>query len=72
MKITVHEKRTEFKNIALGDIFEFEENHYMRIHNVRDVICGGVVNAILLRDGEGEYFPDDTLVYLRNAELIVE
>ena len=70
----INQKRriaTDFDEVSLGDVFQYEDDVYMRI----DDICNNrneIFNAVNLSNGDLFFFPRNETVTQVEAELIIE
>jgi hypothetical protein len=63
-------KTVLFESLALGDVFSFGSNFYMKIPLIEG--SETVANAVSLAYGFMDYFNDDALVTKVNCQLVIE
>ena len=73
LKIKIPTNQTyPFKSVNIGDLFEYNNNYYMKIETVNySEDCSIQVNAVNLKNGQLVRFLSDNQIYFLDAEMTV-
>lgn len=66
-----NKKKVTYKMIAIGDIFSYYDNLYMKTQRAISVTDGGFYNAINLKFGGFALFDDNDEIIAEKAQLVV-
>lgn len=73
LKIKIPTNQTyPFKSVNIGDLFEYNNNYYMKIETVNYSEDYSIqVNAVNLKNGQLASFLSDNQIYFLDAEMTV-
>ena len=66
-----NKKNITYKMLAIGDIFSYYDNLYMKTQRAISVTDGGFYNAINLKFGGFALFDDNDEIVAEKAQLVV-
>lgn len=66
-----NKKNVTYKMLAIGDIFSYYDNLYMKTQRAISVTDGGFYNAINLKFGGFALFDDNNEIIAEKAQLVV-
>ena len=66
-----NKKKNTYKMLAIGDIFSYYDNLYMKTQRAISVTDGGFYNAINLKFGGFALFDDNDEIIAEKAQLVV-
>ena len=72
LKIKSTNQKYPFKCVNIGDLFEYNNNCYMKIETANyPEVCSIPVNAVNLKNGQLARFLSDNQIYFLDAEMTV-